>query len=174
MRAWMIVVVLVIIGIVGAWVGYWIGDALGWSTNAEFPLKIGAGAGAILLSILVSFGSVMAGVGWFVARPLLRIRRLLATGSPGHATVRRVWRTGLYMSTRDLFAPVPGNRRQRVLGFDLEVHPDGGGDYAARATGLLTETEEAAVQPGAEVTVRYDRAHPSSVAVVGPMATSGG
>ncbi len=167
MRAWMVVVVLVIIGIIGAWVGYWIGHAFGWSTNAEFPLKIGGGDRAILLSILLSFGSVMAGIGWFVARPLRRVRQLLATGTPGHATVRRFWRTGFRMRSGS-------DSPRRQLGFELDVHPDGGRDYAATAAGLLTDAEEAALKPGAEVAIRYDPAKPSSVAVVGPLATQAG
>ena len=57
----MIVLTLVIVGIVGAWTGYWIGHALGWTTDAEFPLRIGGGDGAIALSIGVSFLSVLAG-----------------------------------------------------------------------------------------------------------------
>jgi len=165
MRAWVIVVMLVAIGIVGAWVGYWIGHALGWTTGAEFPLTIGAGDRAIGLSILVSFGSVMAGVGWFIARPLSRMRRLLATGATGQATVRRMWRTGLFMRSR-------GRVGQHQLAFELDVHPDGGTDYTASATGLLDEVQEAAVGPGMDVTIRYDPAHPMSVAVVGPLATS--
>lgn len=165
MRAAVIVLALVAIGIVGAWVGYWIGHAFGWTTDAEFPLRIGAGAWAIGLSILVSFLSVMAGIGWFVARPLARMRRLLATGAPGHATVRRVWRTGLFMRSR-------GGPSRHQLGFELDVHPDDGGVYRTTATGLLDEAGEASLAPGAEVTIRYDPAHPASVAVVGPMATS--
>jgi hypothetical protein len=163
-KAWMIVVLLVIIGIIGAWVGYWIGHALGWSANAEFPLKIGGGTWAIGLSILLSFGSVMAGIGWFVARPLRRVRQLLATGTPGHATVRRFWRTGFRMRSGSDVA-------RRQLGFELDVHADGGRDYAATATGLLTDAEEAALKPGAEVTIRFDPGRPTSVAVVGPLAT---
>ena len=53
MKAWKIVVSLVVIGIVGAWVGYWIGHALGWTSNAEFPLRIGGGDWAIGLSGLL-------------------------------------------------------------------------------------------------------------------------
>ena len=81
--------------VVGAWLGYWVGHALGWTTNAEWPLRIGGGDRAILLSILASFASVMAVVGLLVGRPLQRERRLLATGRQAHATVRRAWRTGL-------------------------------------------------------------------------------
>lgn len=166
MRSWASVLALVIIGIVGAWVGYWIGHALGWTTNAEFPLRIGAGDRAILLSIGLSFLSVMAGLWWLVTRPLLGVRRLLATGVPGHATVRRVWRTGVRMSRPD--------RTERALAFELEVHPDSGGDYTTTALGIVNERDEPALRPGVEVAVRYDPIHPRRVAVVGPMTPSAG
>jgi hypothetical protein len=160
----MIVVLLVVIGIVGAWVGYWAGHALGWTSDAIWPYQIGGGDRAIGLSILASFGSVMAGVGWFVARPLLQIRRLIATGMPGHATIRRVYRTGLFMGR--------GLKPDRhELGFELQVHPQGASDYEATALGILSDAEEADLRPGVEVTVRYDPAHPSSVAVVGPIGS---
>ena len=163
MKTWKIVLVLVAIGVVGAWAGYWIGHAAGWTTNAEWPFQIGGGERAIGLSIALSFLSVMAGAGWFVARPLLRIRRLAASGSPGHATIRKVWRTGLYL--------VPSaSSAQHQLGFEVEVHADGGQDYVTTATGLLTEADEAMLKPGAEAAVRFDPFHPSSVVVVGPMA----
>ena len=167
MRAWVTVLVLVVIGIIGAWVGYWIGHAMGWTTDAVWPYQIGGGDRAIGLSILVSFGSVMAGVGWFIARPLLRIRRLLATGMPGHATIRRVYRTGLLMGSA-------AGSNKHELGFELQVHPEVGLDYDAKALGILSEAEEAVLTPGAEVTIRYDPVHPSSVAVVGPMAPQAG
>ena len=157
MRAWVIVVLAIAAGIVGAWVGYWIGHALGWTTNAEWPLQIGGGDRAILLSILASFGSVMAVGGWFVARPLRQARRLLATGRQTHATVLRVWRTGLTAQTSR------GSWRQ--LAFDVEVHPDEGAAYTTHATGLVDPAEVAAFAPGVEVNVRYDPAHPTHVAV---------
>lgn len=161
MKALWIVIVLVIIGIIGALAGYWIGHALGWTTNAEFPFRIGGGDKAIGLSILVSFGSVMAGVGWLVALPLRRIGRLAATGAPGHATVRRARRTGIFMRRR-------GDSPRHEVEFELEVHSAGGRDYATTATGLLTEAEEAVLKPGAEASVRVDPGRPSSVVVVGP------
>lgn len=161
MRPWAMVVALVIIGVIGAWAGYWIGHAIGWTTNAEFPFRIGAGERAIGLSIGLSFLSVMGGLWWFVTRPLLRMRRVLASGLPGHATVRRAWRTGVRV------AGPAGTRHQ--LGFELDVHPDVGRDYATTALGMLSEAEEAALTPGSEVTIRYDPTDRSSVAVVGPM-----
>lgn len=166
MRAWVRVLVLVVIGIVGAWVGYWIGHGLGWTANAEFPLRIGGGERAILLSMGLSFLSVMGGLWWIVTRPLLGVRRLLATGTPGHATVRRVWRTEIRMSRPD--------RKERELGFELEVHSDAGGDYTATALGIIDELDEPALRPGVEVAIRYDPSRPSRVAVVGPMIPSGG
>jgi hypothetical protein len=55
------VVLIVICGIVGGWAGYWTGHAAGWSVNAEWPLRIGGGTGAILLSIGLSvLGVVLA------------------------------------------------------------------------------------------------------------------
>jgi hypothetical protein len=166
MRAWQIVIALVIVGIVGAWVGYWIGHAAGWSTNAEFPLRIGGGERAIGLSIGLSFLSVL-GVGWLlIGLPLRRMRQLAAKGIPGHATIRRVWRTGIYVDRRT-------DRPRHELGFDLEMHPDGGPDYGTTAKGLLTEADEAALKPGAEASVRYDPAQPAFVVVVGPLVPVG-
>jgi hypothetical protein len=162
MRAWVIVVLLVITGIVGAWVGYWAGHAAGWTTDAEFPLRIGGGERAILLSILVSFASVMVGLWWLVGRPLRRERRLLASGTTGRARILRVWRTGL--TTRR-----GGHAHQ--LAFEVEMHPEGAAAYRAKATGTLPEADEVGLRPGAEVVVRYDPAHPRSVVVVGPMTT---
>jgi hypothetical protein len=129
------------------------------------PLTIGDGERAIGLSILVSFLCVMAGLAWFVARPMLRTRRLLANGRATHATVRREWRTGL---TAGRLLMGSGVQRHQVA-FELEVHPDDGGDYAARALALLTDDEEAAIKLGDEVAIRVDPDHPRSVAVVGPI-----
>ena len=164
MRAWVIILILVAIGFVGAWVGYWIGHAVGWSTNADFPLSIGGGERAIGLSILVSFLSVVAGGLWFIARPMMNIRRLLASGRAAHATVRRAWRTGVSTSRLSF-----GDGVRHQVAFELEMHPDGGGDYETPALGMLTDDEEAEIKPGTEVSVRYDPGHPRSVAVVGPM-----
>jgi hypothetical protein len=166
MRAWVIVLLLVAIGIVGALAGYWIGHALGWSTDAEFPLRIGGGERAIGLSILLSFGSVMAGAGMLVAWPQYRTRHLIAVGTPGHGTIRRAWRTGLTATS--------GGVKRHQLGFELEMHPEGGAGYPAKALGMLDEAAEAQLAPGGEVLVRFDPAHPRSVAVVGPLVPVAG
>jgi len=160
MRGWVIVLLAIAAGVVGAWVGYWIGHALGWTTNAEWPLRIGGGDRAILLSMGLSFLSVVGAGGLLVARPMLRERRLLATGRQARATIIKVWRTGL--SARGVLG---GARRQ--LGFDLEVHPDGGTAYVAHAVDLVRPAEVDAFAPGAEVNVRYDPAKPTHVAVEG-------
>lgn len=158
MRAWVIVVLAIAAGVVGAWLGYWIGHALGWTTNAVWPLQIGGGDRAILLSILASFASVMAVAWWFVARPLRRERQLLAAGQQGHATVRKAWRTGL--TARDATGKI-----RKQLGFELEMHPDDGAAYVVHTTDLLDAATLDAFAPGVEVNVRYDPAHPERVAV---------
>jgi len=162
MRAWIIAVLLVLVGIVAAWAGYWIGHFAGWSRDAEWPLRIGGGEGAILLSIGLSFLSVwMVGL-WLIAWPLVRMRRLLASGTPGQATIVRVWRTGVRISR------ITGTRRQ--LGFELTVHPASGVEYTAQALGLASADEEAAYRPGVEVNVRIDPSKRTAVAVEGPVS----
>jgi len=160
MRGWVIIVVAILAGIAGAWVGYWIGHAFGWTTNAEWPWRIGGGDRAILLSMGLSFLSVVGVGGLLVARPMLRERRLLASGQRARATIVKVWRTGL--SARGF---VGGARRQ--LGLDLEVHPDGRATYTVHTTAMLPATELSAFAPGAEVAIRYDPARPTHVAVEG-------
>jgi hypothetical protein len=54
MRSWVRVLWMVLGGFIGAYAGYWIGYLLGWSSDAEWPLKVGGGTGAILLSIAMS------------------------------------------------------------------------------------------------------------------------
>jgi len=53
---------MVLGGIVGGYLGYWIGHLAGWSTDAEWPFKIGGGSGAIAISIgLAVLGALMVG-----------------------------------------------------------------------------------------------------------------
>ena len=54
---------MVLGGIVGGYFGYWIGHLAGWSTDAEWPLKIGGGEGAIAVSIgLAVLGVLVVGL----------------------------------------------------------------------------------------------------------------
>jgi hypothetical protein len=162
MRAWIIVVLMVLAGIVGAWVGYWIGHFAGWSENAVWPLTIGGGTGAIVLSIALSFLSVWAVGLWLIARPLLRNRRLLTTGIKGHATILKVWRTGVSIKR------LTGNRRQ--VGVELEMHPANHTPYRTQTTYLADPAEEGKLHPGTEVDVRFDPSQPRSVAIEGLQA----
>ncbi len=52
---------MVIGGIIGGWAGYWIGHLLGWSVNAQWPLHVGGGTGAILVSMAMSVLGVLIG-----------------------------------------------------------------------------------------------------------------
>lgn len=54
MRSWVRVLWMVVGGFIGAYAGYWIGYLLGWSSDAEWPFRVGGGTGAILLSIAMS------------------------------------------------------------------------------------------------------------------------
>ena len=56
---------MVLAGVVGGYVGYWLGHLAGWSVDAEWPLRIGGGAGAIALSIALAVVAVMV-TGWLV------------------------------------------------------------------------------------------------------------
>ena len=50
---------MVLGGIVGGWGGYWIGHLAGWSTDADWPQRIGGGTGAVLLSIGLAIARVL-------------------------------------------------------------------------------------------------------------------
>ena len=54
---------MVLGGVVGGYFGYWIGHLAGWSSDAEWPFKIGGGTGAILVSIGLAVLGVLL-VGW--------------------------------------------------------------------------------------------------------------
>jgi hypothetical protein len=53
---------MVLGGVVGGYFGYWIGHLAGWSTDADWPFKIGGGTGAIAMSIgLAVLGVLIVG-----------------------------------------------------------------------------------------------------------------
>jgi hypothetical protein len=70
------VLAMVLGGLVGGYAGYWLGHLAGWSTDAEWPFRVGGGTGAILLSI----GLAVLGV--LVVRMLLTSGRSNAPRQP--------------------------------------------------------------------------------------------
>ena len=81
---------MVVGGILGGWAGYWIGHLLGWSVNAEWPLHIGGGTGAILMSMGMSVLGVLLArlaVGPRLAEPSPRIPD--SRGGPGPRSLTR-------------------------------------------------------------------------------------
>lgn len=68
------VLLMVLGGIMGGYFGYWIGHLAGWSTDAQWPFKIGGGDGAIAMSM------GLAVVGVLIVRGPLRSHR---TSRPG-------------------------------------------------------------------------------------------
>lgn len=166
MRRALNVVVMVICGIIGGWAGYWIGHAAGWSENADWPGNIGGGTGAILLAIAMAVLFVwLAGLVIYIL-PQWRAGRVLRSGASAEATVVKVEKTGARRQIR--------GGLQRQLTCELEVCPEAGPPYRARVTQFMAEAVEAALQPGARVTVRFDRAKPTRVAIEGPIVPASG
>ncbi len=166
MRRALNVIVMVIFGIIGGWAGYWIGHAAGWSENADWPGSIGGGTGAILLAIGMAVLFVwLAGLAIYIL-PQWRAGRVLRSGASAEATVVRVEKTGARRQIR--------GGLQRQLTCELEVRPEAGSPYRARVTQFVTEAMETALQPGARVTVRVDRAKPTRVAIEGPIVPVSG
>jgi hypothetical protein len=155
---------MVLCGIVGAWVGYWIGHLAGWSENADWPLRIGGGTGAILLSMAFAVLGVALAGALLTVPSYRRAKRLLRAGTPARATVLEVKETGLRASGWN------GVRRQ--LCCQLEVHPSDGAAFHAQATQFMSVAEESSMQPGAEVGIRYDPAKPSRVAIERPVVAA--
>jgi hypothetical protein len=153
---------VVLCGIVGGWLGYWAGHALGWSENANWPETIGGGTGAILMSMgmAVLFVALAALVVFFV--PQRGVRRVLKSGVTGQARVLRAVETGAVSWARE-----GGTHQVRC---DLEVCPSDAPSYRVRTTQFVSEVVESILQPGAEVTIRYDPEHPSRVAIEEPFA----
>jgi hypothetical protein len=78
---------------------------------------------------------------------------LLATGTPGKATIKNFTDTGTLVN----FNP------QIVL--DLEVAIDGKSPYAAQLTTSVPQVYLARLQPGGSIGVKVDAADPSSIAI---------
>jgi hypothetical protein len=78
---------------------------------------------------------------------------LRASGVPATATILRIWDTG--MTVND----------DPVVGFLLQVHRQDGADYEAETRLLISRLQIPQIQPGAVVSVRYDRSNPARVSL---------
>lgn len=162
MRKTVNIVLVVLSGIVGAWIGYWVGHAAGWTENAVWPLTIGGGTGAILLSMSMSVLFVLIAAAFIFLVPGRGTRQALAAGAPAQATVLSIAETGALSTTT-------GEMRRQVS-CELEVDLGDGAPYRARTTQFLNEAFEKSLQPGATVAVCIDPAQPRHVAIVEPGA----
>lgn len=148
---------MVLGGIIGGYIGYWLGHLVGWSTNADWPQRIGGGTGAVALSI------AMAIVGVLLARVLLALpsilidRRLRIKGDHAEASIVDRWSTGLTLG-----ALHPSTRQYGIL---VEVRLPDGTHRRAHATQWLRPEEFAAMIPGRQVSVHYHLRHPDRVLV---------
>jgi len=123
------VLLFLIGGAVGGYCGYWIGHALGWSHEAEWPLGVGGGAGAMGLSIGMVFVGIAVAALWIRYRPLRLARRLLERGSTAQATIVKEWTDGAEVK------PL-GDLGRPQIGLELMVHLPSGRDYRARVRRL--------------------------------------
>ena len=81
-REWLRVVAVVVVGIICGWGGYWLGHLAGWSADADWPVQIGGGAGAIVLSIALAVAGALLQVGDGVLRREEPPHRGLPAGHP--------------------------------------------------------------------------------------------
>jgi hypothetical protein len=151
---------MVLGGVVGGYLGYWLGHLAGWSTDADWPFKIGGGNGAIALSIGAAVLGVLVAGGLLALPPILTTRRLAEGGARADATIVDRWSLGPGVSG------LRSGRRQ--YGILVEVRLPGGSLHLSHATQWLGSHEFAAMMPGRQVTVRYDPLHPDRVLVEMP------
>jgi hypothetical protein len=150
------ILVMVAGGLVGGYAGYWIGHAAGWSTNADWPFRIGGGQGAILLSIgLSALGVLVAGLALalpsvYGSRSIRRAGRLIP------ATVVELW---------DLGFSAGFSRGLRQVEFEVDVHLDGASSRRSHGVQWVRSSSLDRLTPGSEVMVSYDAARPTRVAI---------
>jgi hypothetical protein len=82
-------------------------------------------------------------------------RELLATGAAAPARILSVGQTGMYVNNQP---------QVQIL---LEVSPPDGPAYQATVNKVISMLQIPRIQPGLVVDVRYDRANPSRLALVG-------
>lgn len=153
---------MVLGGIVGGYLGYWVGHLAGWSTDADWPFQVGGGTGAILTSIAGAVLGVLLVMALLALPSLLTARHLRRVGATTSGTV---------ITRRDLGLQMNGLHRHRQQ-FDLLVDvrlPDGS-RRPLHTTQWLEREEVRALQPGHDVTVRYDPRHPERILAEPPLA----
>ena len=79
-------------------------------------------------------------------------REIRAVGVPAEARVLKIWETGVRVNDNP------------VVGFLLEVHPDGMPPYEAETKALISILDIPRIQPGATFVVVYDPENPQRVA----------
>lgn len=160
------VLAMVVGGVVGGWIGYWLGYALGWSTDAQWPWRIGAGTGAIVLSMAMAVLGVLL-VGAVIALPpYLTERRLRAGGESIEsvdATVLEGWSLGLQANGIHV--------HRHLYAFLVEMAMPDGSTRIAHATQWLTPEEFEGLRTRGRARALVDRDHPGRVLVTGEPST---
>jgi hypothetical protein len=82
-------------------------------------------------------------------------KELLATGASAPATIAAVGQTGMYINN------------QPQVQLVLEVIPPDGAQFTAKINRVVSLLQIPQIQPGRVVEVRYDKANPSRIMVVG-------
>lgn len=80
-------------------------------------------------------------------------REIRAIGEPARAKVLRIWDTGITVNENP------------VVGFLLEVYPEGGATYQAETKAIISRLDIPQIQPGAILPVKFDPDNPSRVAL---------
>ncbi len=113
-------------------------------------------SGANFTIIMVVIG---LGVASFFVVPMIR----------GRLRTERITEHGLTATARVISLRDTGNRvnGQPVAAIALEVQPPGGAAFSATAETVVTAINAMQVQPGKQVSVRYDPANHGQVVIVG-------
>ncbi|UCE26064.1 MAG: hypothetical protein JSW52_06775 [Candidatus Coatesbacteria bacterium] len=145
-------------------VPFWVPAVLGppayeWLDTSSGPVIITI---ALLLLPFVVGGFIFFGMFFGASAPLRRAtretRRVLATGRPAKAVVKRI-------SESSLGATVTIND-QPYLNLTLEIHDEYSDPYVVSFDTIVPRAEVPQVQPGAEIAVKVDPMDPEKVAIV--------
>lgn len=82
------------------------------------------------------------------------IHRVQQTGKAAEAKVLKIWDTGIRVNYKP------------VVGFFLEVKPEGGNAYLATMQCIISIVDIPRIQPGLVLPARYDENDPSKVALL--------